>query len=91
MTIAMSPEITRPPRVAKVYPEVEPVTLDDFDIDDVREYLRLHDGGAPRSRDDFHVPREDMNRIATLLLCGQRTHAIAEIHQLVGEYLGRTI
>lgn len=96
--MAMDTAPARVRRVAKVYPEVEAVTLDDFDIDDIRDYLLNNgtsgDRGFGRSLDDgddFVVPSDTMNRIATLLLCGQREHAIAELHQLASEYLGRPI
>ena len=76
-------------RVPTIYPEVEPVSLDDFDIDDIREYLRGSGVDAP-SDEDFVIPRDDMNRIETLLLCGQRQSAIDELLRAASEHMGRS-
>ena len=75
-------------RTPKVYPHVNPVSLDDFDIDEIREYLRGSGVDAP-SDEDFVIPRDDMNRIETLLLCGQRQSAIEELLRAASEHMGR--
>ena len=76
-------------RAPEVYPHVNPVSLNDFDIDEIREYLRGSGVDAP-SDEDFVIPRDDMNRIETLLLCGQRQSAIEELLRAASEHMGRS-
>ena len=76
-------------RTPTVYPHVNPVSLDDFDIDEIREYLRGSGASVP-SDEDFVIPCDDMNRIETLLLCGQRQSAIDELLRAASEHMGRS-
>ena len=76
-------------RVPTIYPEVEPVSLDDFDIDDIKEYLTGKGVSDLPSEEDFVIPRDDMNRIETLLLCGQRQSAIEELLRAASDHMGR--
>lgn len=77
-------------RVPTIYPEVEPVSLDDFDIDDIREYLKGSGVRDVPSDEDFVIPRDDMNRIETLLLCGQHQSAIDELLRAASDHMGRS-
>lgn len=87
-------------RVPCIQPEVEEVSLDDFDIDDIREYLRRRDygeldkpvGAAPSGfSDPLLIEADDLDRIATLALCGQKHHAQQHLLNLVSEHLGRDL
>lgn len=92
-------------RVPCIEPEVDPVSLSDFDIDDIREYLRRKDynemdkpdTGHPRlgveggAFDPLLIETDDLDRIATLALCGQKHHAQQFVLTLVSEHLGRDL
>jgi hypothetical protein len=61
------------------------ISLDEFDKDDIIEYLKRLDSG------DYSYVEGYWDCIETLLLCGQRDAAIAEILLIVGKKIGRVI
>ena len=84
-----------------VTPFVESVSLDDFDLDEIREYLR-HKGDmvAGTSDDDasdgataggLFISPEDLNRVETLALCGQLDSARRFVLDMVSEQIGRPL
>lgn len=93
----------RPYRVPSVCPEpvrVESVSLDDFDIEEIREYLYRQDNHVPDSAPLYDHGRNNTNlvitsaeicRIETLALCGQAEHARAEIIRIVSDHIGRPL
>jgi hypothetical protein len=92
-------------RAPTVEPEVEAVSLSQFDIEDIREYLHRYDTGTLRG--PAGDPREstasteaaralvvqptDLDRIETLALCGQLEHARAEVLRIVSDHIGRPL
>lgn len=73
------------------------VSLDDFDDDEIVEYLRHRGysvmGGPSTGSLDFedHIASVELDHIFTLALCGQRTQAQAEALQLISRVVGRPI
>ena len=74
------------------------VDLDEFDDDEIAEYLRGKGyyvdqwSGASSSDDDgLIISPGALSRLDTLLMCGQREHAVRELLDLVGEALGRPL
>lgn len=91
-------------RVPSIQPEVEvcAVTLRDFDIDEIREYLDRHDSNtldAPAEERPTTSPYQgslviqvdDLNRIETLALCGQTEHARQHALRLISDHIGRPL
>lgn len=93
----------RPYRVPRITPEpieLEAVTLDDFDLEDIREYLHRQDNHVPDSAPSYDQGRtnascvitpEELCRIETLALCGQTDHARAELLRIVSDHIGRPL
>ena len=86
----------RVPRITK-YSETE-VSLDDFDLDDIREYLRRQGGGSSSSPSsggaddsDLCIEKSELDRIETLLLCGQRDSAREWVFEIVSKHIGRDL
>lgn len=77
------------------------VGLDDFDDDDIVEYLRdrgyLVNGSGDIDSDGTDatgamvIDADQLNRIETLVLCGQRGAAIEHLHALVSAAIGRPL
>ena len=78
------------------------VSLDEFDVQDIRKYLAHIDctaGDATEYEDPADRPKpaglnisgSDMDRIATLALCGQRDAARELVLQIVGDAIGRAL
>jgi hypothetical protein len=76
--------------VPTIYPEVEPVCLSDFDIDDIVAYVK-QEGHEVDDGEGVYMGSVDLARIETLVLCGQREQARAEVLDLVGEAIGRKL
>lgn len=93
----MTTETQKPPyRVPQVYPECEPVSLDQFSTQEIREYLRHRhqdEGGDPslRTNDAMVIEADEISRIETLALCGQAEHARAELLRIVSDHIGREL
>lgn len=96
------PTYARKYRVPEVEPEVQAVTLRDFDIADIREYLhrvdtKSLDGPEGNNQEqcdglgELTLSVSDLSRILTLALCGQSEHARAELLQIVSDHLGRPL
>jgi hypothetical protein len=85
-------------RVPRVCEEVE-VSLDSFDIDDIRDYLKHHDGSAKTvgnpstyaSHGSLTLEAGDLGRIDTLALCGQQEAAREYLVEIVSRHLGRRL
>ncbi len=86
-------------RTPVAYVEVD-VSLDEFDLSDVAEYLRHHGYkvSATASAPDFEtgatgnvLDPDELDRVFTLDLCGQREAAQQIALQLVSEAIGRPI
>jgi hypothetical protein len=73
------------------------VSLDDFDDDEIVEYLRHRGfsviGGSSTGSADFedHIAGVELDHIFTLALCGQRQQAQSEALQLISRVVGRPI
>ena len=86
-----------------VTPHVESVSLDDFDLDEIRKYLDHHDNKALATISDdddaeygstaggLFIHPADLNRIETLVLCGQRDSARDALCALASEAIGRQL
>jgi hypothetical protein len=72
------------------------VSLNEFDIDEIAEFLR-HKGhsvdgvGASDINDEVVIDRDDLNRIETLTLCGQRDQAREFALSLISARIGRPL
>ena len=90
-------ETQKPPyRSPRVYPDVAAVSLDDFNIEEIKEYLKqksTKDMGSQMActPDDLVFDSEDLSRIETLALCGQIEHARSEVLKLVSDHIGRQL
>lgn len=62
------------------------VSLDEFSIEDIREYLRERETGCA----GIDQP-DELAHIETLVVCGQREAAREEALRLVGEAIGRKL
>lgn len=83
----ISPENKRKYRAPVHYAEVE-VSLSDFNDDDILEYVRVNG-----LSDEFGAgsDSEEIARIDTLLLCGQRDAAREAVERMLSRTLGRTV
>lgn len=78
-------------RVPSVNVDVD-VMLDEFDIDDIRNYLANVDGrGQATGPGAVLIDGEDVGRIATIALCGQKEAARELVLQIVGDAIGRPL
>lgn len=84
-------------RTPVVYAEAE-VSLDEFDTDDIINYLKHNghsfDGSSSPSEptgNGLVINQESLNRIETLVLCGQKQHAHQLIFTLISEAISRNI
>lgn len=84
----------RPPSIE---PEVKPVRLDDFDRDDILEYLRhcgkevSTDCANTGDGDGLFIAQCDLDRAETLAICGQIQHARDYILDMVSRRIGRRL
>lgn len=69
------------------------VSLDQFDVDEIREYLAHVDGqaGAGPTGEALTICRSDLAHIETLALCGQKQAARDEVLQIVSRHIGRQL
>lgn len=76
------------------------VDLDDFDEDTIADYLRdlgyyvgrsSASGGGADPEEALVIEKEDLARIDTLVLCGQRDSAREAVLQIVSEHIGRPL
>ena len=69
------------------------VALDEFDDEDIIEYLR-HQGyivsGKPTA-DGIEFLHEELNHIFTLAVCGQQSEARSEALEMVSKAIGRPL
>lgn len=90
-------------RTPVVYQDVR-VSLDDFDDDDIVGYLRhrgyaiagsseapSHSGGPHPGEGPLMLEEDDLSRIATLSLCGQREQAREFLCSIVSRWIGRKL
>lgn len=84
---------------ASVYSDVR---LDEFDASDIRAYLAHIDGDAAQKLEyedpadgpqmpGVYIREEELGRIATLSLCGQRDAARELVLRIVGDKIGRAL
>jgi hypothetical protein len=90
-------------RVPSYTPECQTVYLSDFDISEIREYLKNHANKRGESPEDFSgepeggsdcdlvIPSEDLGRIETLAMCGQIEYAREEVLRIVSDHIGRAL
>jgi hypothetical protein len=89
--------LDKPPYRAPTHTEYVTVSLDDFDDDEIVEYLRhrgfsVHGTAVGSSPfDDEHISGTELDHIFTLALCGQRQQAQSEALQLISRVVGRPI
>lgn len=73
------------------------VRLDEFDVEEIRQYLRDKGQDAVEIEDsncdDNHnrIEDEDLSRIEMLATCGQTQQARELALEIVGEFIGRTL
>jgi hypothetical protein len=70
------------------------VSLDEFDEDDIRSYLREQEGEvaeASADTDGCYIDSTTCNQINTLALCGQKDEAIKLVMEIVSRAIGREI
>lgn len=69
------------------------VSLDQFDIDEIREYIAHVDGeaGTGPSGESLTIGVADLGRIETLALCGQRDAAREAVLEIVSRHIGRKL
>ena len=70
------------------------ISLDEFSREEIDGYLRhLNGEREPRSSggSDFTFDGDEMNRIGTLILCGQRYAAREYVCAAISEHLGRKL
>lgn len=69
------------------------VSLDEFDTDVIRQYLRDQDGEEVESAetDGCYIDVATCNQISTLALCGQKEEAVKLTMQIVSRAIGREI
>lgn len=90
------------PSVTPAAVVLETVTLDDFDLDDIREYLSRQDNGTPDEapRAEMGNPSKntslvifpaDLDRIETLAICGQTEHARQHAIDLISAHIARPL
>jgi len=74
------------------FAEVE-VSLDEFNIADIYEYLRHQKPQdiEQAAGEGLYVSPAELNQIDTLALCGQRAQAVELVMTLVSEAVGRTL
>ena len=100
--MSYQPTYLRKYRIPEVKPEAQAVSLKDFALDDIREYLKRVDaksldspaGETPDLGQGFGeltLSVSDLSRILTLAITGQTEHARAEIVQIVSEHVGRPL
>ena len=83
-------------RIPSVSVDVD-VSLDEFDIDTIRSYLREQDGEAGEEdmgqaeTDGCYIDSITCNQINTLALCGQKDEAIKLVMEIVSRAIGREI
>lgn len=92
-------------RVPTVYQDVK-VRLDDFDDEDIVEYLRYRGyavggssmppmddeaGGPVPGEGPLVLESDDLSRIAMLAYCGQREHARDFLCDIVSQWIGRRL
>ena len=98
-TIADQRAAARAYRVPRITHECDPVSLSEFSVSEIRDYLRhMEKNGAivgpdgECSEDGALIFEEEfLDRIETLALCGQAEHARSEVLRLVGDYIGRSL
>ena len=89
--------LDKPKYHAPTHTEYVTISLDDFDDDDIVEYLRhrgfsVHGTAVGSSPfEDENITGTELDHIFTLALCGQRTQAQYEALQLISRVVGRPI
>jgi hypothetical protein len=89
-------------KAPSVTPEVtvKDVTLDDFDVDEIQEYLdqklkneshKIENSEIQGNPDYLLFTGREVSRIETLVLCGQREYAIQEILEAFSKKIGKKI
>jgi len=71
-------------------------SLDEFSTSDILAYLNhlgenSAESGGGGDSDGLYLTRQDLDRIETLTLCGQRDAARSHLLQIVGTAIGRTL
>ena len=77
--------------VPSVTPFVESVTLDDFDLDEIRAYLRHRGEAVSADCDGLFIDQADLDRAETMAMCGQIQPARDYILDLVSRRIGRRL
>lgn len=69
------------------------VSLSEFSREDIEQYLAHLDGERRGSDGEggLYLTSEDLDRLATLELCGQRQFAAEWLLDFVGEHIGRNL
>lgn len=81
----------RPYRVPTTYAHVD-VSLSEFSREEIEGYLaHLKNEEKPNPEDALVISVEDLDRITTLVLCGQREVAREWVCGLISERIGRQL
>lgn len=69
------------------------VSLDQFDTEEIREYLAHVDEGTATGRhgESLTIGVADLGRVETLALCGQRDAAREFVLEIVARHIGRKL
>lgn len=72
------------------------VSLDEFDENDIVEYLRHHGytvigGSSTTNSVDEQITATELDHIFTLSVCGQKDEARSEALNMIGRVIGRPI
>ena len=80
---------------APTHTEYVTVSLDDFSIEEIREYLENEgegDGPDPLGQGGrLVISEDDMDRISTLAVCGQNDPAVSFLLEIVSKHIGRPL
>lgn len=98
MTNTLKAAIEKPRYRTPTHTEYVTVSLNDFGNEEIAEHLR-HEGfrvdgvglGDKPCSEGMWIDPEDMSRIDTLALCGQKEAAREWILDMVGKYIGRDL
>lgn len=87
---------TKPRYYTPTHTEHVTVSLSDFTLEEIREYLTHKgesepSGGGMGEDGPLTISEDDVNRIATLSLCGQKEAARDWLIELVERRIGRSL
>lgn len=67
------------------------VSLDDFTDEELREHMENRGVEASMDDDDLLIKADELNRLFTLVLCGQSDSARQWVLEVVGKKIGKAL